>query len=230
MDDLARLITKYRLPLEIYLHSAFPALREHTNELLQDFAADRLTKPGWLAHADPARGRFRDFLKASLKNFVLDWIRANQRRGKFESLENLSEVGDLRLEAQLALQSQFADDAYDLECLRAMIAEALRRMEADCTQGEDQQSRRKKTWQIFNLRVLQPILQGAKAPPYEELVQRLGLRSPSEGTNLLLTAKRIFERQLFLVLGEYESAAFQRAGKAEIDELKQVLQRLARHP
>ena len=223
---LDNLIRKYRAPLKIYFCFVFPSLMDRADELLQDFAQDRMLREGWLRKVDLERGRFRDFLKTSLRNFVLNWIRQNQRERNFESLDNKSEEELDRLEVRLAAREGAAADAYDLEWLRRIVSETLRRMEADCRQSGHQQPRRGQTWEIFNIRVLQPAFEDAKPPPYDELAKRFGLRSPTEGTNLLLSAKRIFERHLLDIVAEYQSQG--QSARAELEELKEALLRLVR--
>ncbi len=69
---LDRLIRLYWPPLRIYLAASFPSLKDQADVLLQEFAEDKILKKGWLQRADRERGQFRDFLKTSLRNFVLD--------------------------------------------------------------------------------------------------------------------------------------------------------------
>src|SRR5208337_430887 len=69
---LDRLVRLYWQPLKIFLLTAFPSLKNQADTLLQDFAEDKLLQEGWLRKADQNRGRFRDFLKTSLRNFVLN--------------------------------------------------------------------------------------------------------------------------------------------------------------
>jgi hypothetical protein len=59
---------------------------------------------------------------------------------------------------------------------------------------------------------------------YEELAKRFGLKNPAEGANLLLSAKRIFERHLFEVVAEHENG--ESKVRAEVEELNRVLARL----
>src|ERR1039458_320926 len=66
---LDRLIRTYWAPLRIFLVATFPSLKEQADLLLQDFAEDKILKKGWLQRADRSRGKFRDFLKTSLRNF-----------------------------------------------------------------------------------------------------------------------------------------------------------------
>ena len=157
VEALASLIGKYQTPLTVYLLHAFPTLRPHAGEILQDFAQDRLLREGWLGQVDLNRGRFRDFLRTSLRNYVLNWLRNNQKESRFASLDGQGEEGLKQLEMEIAAQTRAADDAFDLEWLRAILSETLRRMEEDCRQPGKQQPRREQTWEIFNLRVLEPV-------------------------------------------------------------------------
>jgi DNA-directed RNA polymerase specialized sigma24 family protein len=203
--------------LNIYLTLAFPSLRPHAEELLQDFAQDRFLREGWLARVDLNRGRFRDFLKASLRNYVLNWLRKRRQEE-----ERLGPLDDLELTAP----QDAAGDAFDLEWLRAIVSETLRRMEEDCRLPGKHQPRRGQTWEIFKLRLLEPTFQVAQPPSYGELMKRFDLKSPTDGTNMLLDAKRRFERHLFEVVAEYETTDDQ-ARAAEVEDLKQALTRLA---
>ena len=176
VEALASLIGKYHTPLKVYLLHAFPTLEPHAEELLQDFAQDRLLRAGWLGQVDLNRGRFRDFLRTSLRNYVLNWLRKNQKESRFSSLDGQGEEGLKKLELEIAAQTSAADDAFDLEWLRAIMSETLRRMEEDCRQPGRQQPRRGQTWEIFNLRVLEPAFQGTEPVAYEELVKRFDLK------------------------------------------------------
>jgi DNA-directed RNA polymerase specialized sigma24 family protein len=225
VEALASLIGKYQTPLMVYLLHAFPALQPRAAEILQDFAQDRLLREGWLGQVDLNRGRFRDFLRTSLRNYALNWLRNNQKESRFASLEGQGEEGLKRLEMEIAAQTTAADDAFDLEWLRAILSETLSRMEEDCRQPGKQQPRREQTWEIFNLRVLEPVFEDTEPVSYEELVNRFGLKDPAEGANLLLSAKRIFERHLFEVISEHERE--ESRVRAEMEDLKQVLARLA---
>ena len=78
---LDRLIRAYWQPLRIFLVAIFPSVKDQSELLLQDFAQDKILKKGWLQRADHSRGRFRDFLKTSLRHFVLDRLnRVESRR------------------------------------------------------------------------------------------------------------------------------------------------------
>src|SRR3984957_11033259 len=119
---LDRLIRLYWQPLRIFLVTTFPSLKAEADTLLQDFAEDKLLKEGWLRKADQNRGRFRDFLKTSLRNFILN--RLNRADVKHAPLS----LNDLEHELP---EAPAAAEEFGLEWARTILTETLRRMEAD---------------------------------------------------------------------------------------------------
>jgi DNA-directed RNA polymerase specialized sigma24 family protein len=214
---LDRLIRLYWPPLKIYLAASFPSLKDQWDILLQEFAEDKILKKGWLQRADRERGHFRDFLKTSLRNFVLDRLdRAEVKRAPL-SLDEL--------EVELPGPEAPADE-FDLTWVRTVLAETLRRMEADCKDPSADQPRRSHIWEMFRIRLLAPIFDDSPQPPYEELIGRFGLKSPTDASNMLLTAKRIFKAHLTRVIKEY--AEQDAATAAEIQALEAFVTRLAK--
>jgi hypothetical protein len=214
LDQLIRL---YWQPLKIFLISAFPALSSQADTLLQDFAEDKLLQDGWLRKADPGRGRFRDFLKTSLRHFVLDRLNRAESKNPPLSLDELEQ--DLP-------GPQAAEEEFDLIWARTVLAETLRRMEADCKSPGADQPRRGYIWEMFRIRLLDPVFEDTDQVPYDQLIERFGLRSPTDASNLLLSGKRIFKAHLGRVISEY--ARQDTATAAEIEALEEFLERLAK--
>jgi DNA-directed RNA polymerase specialized sigma24 family protein len=214
---LDRLIRLYWKPLEIYLVATFPSLKDQADTLIQDFAEDKLLQEGWLRKADQGRGRFRDFLKTSLRNFVLNRLSRTEVKHPPISLEELE---------QELPEPDASSEEFDLAWARTVLAETLRRMEADCKNHGEDQPRRGYIWEMFRIRLLEPILNGAAEMPYDQLIDRFGLKSPSDASNTLLSAKRIFKAHLSKVIKEY--ARQDAAAAAEIHALEDFLVRLAK--
>jgi hypothetical protein len=213
LDQLIRL---YWQPLKIFLLAAFPGLHNQAETLLQDFAQDRMLKEGWLLRADQNRGRFRDFLKSSLRNFVLDYLSRSEVKNPPVPLDELEQEP-----AQIEQQAE----AFDLAWARTVLAETLRRMQIDCRDPAAEQPRRSYIWEMFQLRLLDPVFNDAEPPPYEQLIERFQLKSPTDASNTLLSAKRIFKTHLNQVIREY--AGQDAATVAEIKALEDFLARLA---
>jgi RNA polymerase sigma-70 factor (ECF subfamily) len=213
---LDRLIRLYWQPLKVFLLATFPNLRDQADVLLQDFAEDKMLQEGWLLKADQDRGRFRDFLKTSLRNFVFNRLNRREVKNPPIPLEDL--------EHELP-EPEAASEAFDLAWARAVLSETLRRMEADCKDPAADQPRRSQIWELFRVRLLEPVFDGTPAPAYDQLVERFGLKSPTDASNTLLSAKRIFKVHLNEVIKEY--AGKDAAAAAEVSAIEEFLARLA---
>jgi hypothetical protein len=213
LDHLIRL---YWAPLRIFLVATFPTLKDQAEVFLQEFAEDKIIKDGWLRRADRNRGKFRDFLKTSLRHFVLDRLNRAEVRHAPLSLDEL----DQELPGPPG-----ASEEFDLTWVRAVLTEALRRMEADCRDPAAEQPRRSEIWEMFRIRLIDPILNDAPQTPYEQLIDRFKLKSPTDASNMLLSGKRIFKMHLARVVKEY--AEQDAATAAEIEALEQLVGNLA---
>jgi DNA-directed RNA polymerase specialized sigma24 family protein len=214
LDQLIRL---YWRPLRIFLLATFPSFKDQADTLLQDFAEDKMIQEGWLRRADQNRGRFRDYLKTSLRNFVLDRLSRAEMKTPPVSLEDLE---------QELPQPDGPSEEFNLAWARTVLAETLRRMETDCKNPAEEQPRRSFIWEMFRLRLLEPVFHDAAEPSYDELIDRFGLKSPTDASNTLLSAKRIFKVHLSRVIKEY--AGQDAATAAEIQALEDFLARLAK--
>jgi DNA-directed RNA polymerase specialized sigma24 family protein len=214
---LDRLIRLYWQPLKIFLVATFPSMSGQADELLQDFAGDKILREGWLKKADQTRGRFRDFLKTSLRNFVLDRLSKAELKNPPLSLDELE---------QEIPETPGSAEEFDLAWTRAVLAETLRRMETDCKKPGKDQPRRSCIWEMFRVRLLEPLFSDAPQMPYDQLVERFGLKSPLEASNTLLSAKRMFKGHLDEVIRDY--AGKDAATDLEVQALKDFLGRLSK--
>src|SRR5438128_12672171 len=97
VTDRKKVVNRYFAVLRVYLTgllSRFPEYRTEADDLLQDFIKDRILHPGWLEKADPNKGRFRDLLKSSLRNYVTGEMRKREaaKRGGSQEVVALEEL------------------------------------------------------------------------------------------------------------------------------------------
>ena len=199
--------------LEELLRRYLPALRAHlqhmkrieadeAENILQSFVLDKVVQEQLITRADRRRGRFRTFLLTVLDNYTRNWFRWAQakRRSPDQSPASLESIAE-------PAQTATVDRAFDVAWAREVLHEALDRMESSCRENGHISA-----WEVFSARAVQPLLEGEPYEPYEQLVRRLGLGSPAEAHNALVTGKRMFQRALNEVIGEYAS------DPAEIEE------------
>jgi phosphate uptake regulator len=73
---------------------------------------------------------------------------------------------------------------------------------------------------------LEPVFNDAPPLPYDQLIDRFGLKSPTDASNTLLSAKRIFKAHLNEVIKAY--AGKDAATATEIQALQDFLDRLSK--
>ena len=207
------------------LQRYLPALRAHlilhrriapdrADDLLQSFVSRKVLEQRLIARSDRTRGRFRSFLLKALDYYVIDQLRQQKSRGAAHQPAQFDEVQELDL-ADDDADAQ-PSQAFDRAWAKEVVAEAVRRMRADC-----QRSGRADVWGVFEHRVLAPSLHGAEPLPYEQLVKTYALDSPAQASNVLMTAKRTFARMLRSVIAE--SAEDDAEIEQDLKDLKQIL-------
>src|SRR6266403_930615 len=124
VTDRKKVIHKYWSALKIYLLcllSRFPNYRGEADDILQDFIMKKILQPGWLELAKPAKGRFRDFLKSSLRHFLVGEIRKREaeKRGGKNSVVALED-----LEQEIA-GPEPVSNSFDLAWMQMLLTETL---------------------------------------------------------------------------------------------------------
>jgi RNA polymerase sigma-70 factor (ECF subfamily) len=129
---LEELCRTYWFPLYAYVRR-----RGHTKEDAEDsvqaFFA-RLLEKNWLAGVDSAKGRFRAFLLASLKHFLInEWKHgARLKRGGGERTLSLDwETADTKFQVA-ATNEPSPDQAFDREWALALLAKVIERLQVEC--------------------------------------------------------------------------------------------------
>lgn len=211
-DGLQALLRRYQPAMRAYLQQTLRVPSRDLDDLLQSFIADKLVAESAIAHADRRRGRFRTFLLSVLKNYASNVRRA--RRSERRSGDDLAVSLDDRHVPER--RQPTGEELFDIDWARSLLDAALGRMRQAC-EGE---GGRREIWMILDRRVVQPALTGEPPPSYADLLQNLGLDSATTAHNLLVTAKRMFERSLRETIGEYAR------DEAEIDEELRDLRRI----
>ena len=157
--------------------------------------ASKIVEKGLISHADRQLGKFRTFLLTALDRFAINQLRNQRAKKRAPEHGDLVDIGD---RSDWLSSGQGASHAFDTTWARGVIAEALRRMRDDC-----QSSGRAELWGVFECRVVGPIMEGAQQVDYQQLIERFGFRSPTQASNALITAKRMYVRALRSVVAEY---------------------------
>ena len=201
--------------LEEFLRRYLPALRSHlvhrrrlnrdeAEDLLQAFICDKIIQGRLIAKAVQGRGRFRGFLRRTLDNYLFTELR--RRRQPALPIDEHIDSGP----------AEEPSDSFDVPWAREVVRSALERMQEEC-----RASGREDVWGVFDARILAEVAYGDPPLPYDELVARFNLKSPTQAMNLVITAKRMYERCLRAVVAEYTPEGAE--VDAEIQQLAEIL-------
>ena len=192
-----------RPAMDEFLRRYLPALRAHVvarggaapdvaDDLVQGFVCSKLLERNLLGRVGREGGRFRTFLLTTLDRYVIDQRRAERARaGRAAATASVEDA-----DAPASAGDPSTD--FDAAWARAVVAQAVWWTRAEC-----EAAGRPDVWQVFRCRVLDPAAAGGAAPAAAELAARLGVRSPTQVSNLLVTAKRMFRRNLRRAVAEY---------------------------
>jgi len=199
---LEQLCRCYWHPLYVYVRGAGYS-REEAEDLTQEFFT-RLLAHNAVARADPARGRFRSFLLASLKHFLAnEWekARARKRGGGAQLLPLEFDTAETRY-AQPVAPGDTPDRAYDRQWALALLDVVLGRLRREYREAG-------REGMFVDLK---DTLGGGRSEiPYRELGARMEL---SEGA-VKVAAHRLRQRYRELLREEIANTV---AGPEEVEE------------
>lgn len=210
LEEIAR---AYRPVFLRHLVVHFGFSPDRAEDWVQAFLAEKLLVRNLLDEARQERGRLRSFLLKAFYNDMTSRLRSEQA-AKRRPLG----IDALPLDHVPEPISAESTPPENLDALwaRQVVAQTIDRMRETC-----HASGRQALWGVFEARVLAPLFDNARAIPYQDLIVQFDLPSPSEASNLLITAKRMFARMMREVVSE--TVADGRDVEDEIRELKHIL-------
>lgn len=206
--------------VERYWPAVYAALRrwgrgrEDAAELTQGFFAEVVLQRQLFQRAEAEQGRLRTLILAALKRYVVDKHRRRQARGEAVtlSLEALQ-----REEEILAGHGEPSPDAaFERRWALAGLQEALARGEAHFRAGGKAQH-----WELFERRVVSPIITGVEAPPLNEVYQDYGFTSAAAGA----AAVQVVKKRVLALLREVVAETVRDESQAD-EEYALLLRRL----
>jgi len=183
------LVAVYWRPAYLHLRLKWSAGREEAEDLTQEFFA-RAMVDGFFEKYDPARARFRTFLRS-----CLDHLTANARRDE-RRLKRGGGAAHLPLDFAGAEQdlglvapsgSDDPEELFHREWVRSLFMLAVESLRSDC-EASGQTLR----YRVFARSDLDPV-EGRPRPTYRELAEEFGL-PVTQVTNHLAWARREFRR------------------------------------
>jgi RNA polymerase sigma factor (sigma-70 family) len=187
-------ISAYWKPVYKYLRLKYRQNPEDSEDLTQGFFL-RVVERSFFTNFDPAKARFRTFLRLCLDRYIANEIQSQSRvkRGGGQEVVSFN-FADAESELQPAIQAATLtpEEYFDREWIRSLFSRAVEALRLQAvTQGKELQLK------IFELYDLEPDSAGAKIT-YGQLAKEFGL-SQTDITNYLADMRRRF-RTLVLEL------------------------------
>lgn len=141
---------------------------EQAEDLVQEFFLTAL-ETDLFAKADPGKGRFRNFLLGSLKNFLANAHRDAhaKKRHPPEGFVSIHEMASESGPIVVPTDTATPDEAFHRNWIRELVLGVLKALEQKC-EDEGKQVH----FEMFRQRVIAPILDGGRAPSLQELADR----------------------------------------------------------
>ena len=164
-DAFDQIVRWYWKPVYRFIRVGWNRTNDDAKDLTQGFFETMLHRDA-LAKADPARGKFRTFLKTAVRNFLANEHRGAQavKRGGGRSILPTDFQED---PPDLVAPSASPDDIFEREWARTLVSTALERLRA-AMQGEQELH-----FRIFEACDLHDA--AVPDPTHEELAQRFSL-------------------------------------------------------
>lgn len=172
-------VRTYRGPIIAVLQRRFGLDLTDAEDLAHDFLAQALARE-WLQRYDPARARFRTFLRSCVAAYAST---AHEAAGRLKRGGSASHVP--LDDAVMAAPDASLDELFDREWVRSIIAMALEALRAECHAAG-----RASTWAVFAAREVEGA-ESASPPSYAQLAERFDV-PVTQVTNFLAWARPRF--------------------------------------
>jgi DNA-directed RNA polymerase specialized sigma24 family protein len=181
---IGSLLKDYWKPVYCYLRRHGYA-NEEAKDLTQAFFHEIVLGKELVRQADRSKGRFRSFLLTALRRFLINVKKKETARkrvpgGKLVPLD----VADP--DALVAISDdESPDDCFNYAWVSSLLERVLEEVEAAC-------HRDGKTvhWNVFEERVLQPIVDQTDPPAVREICGKYGIADGHKLANMVVTVKR----------------------------------------
>jgi DNA-directed RNA polymerase specialized sigma24 family protein len=164
---------------------------EAAKDLTQGFFCEVVLGRGLVQEADRARGRFRIFLLTALEHYAVSVHRAERAKqrmpeGGFIRLEGVEGLSGPR-PVHYATPNELFDYAWASTLLDQVLAEVARKCHE---KGKGTH------WEVFQAKVLRPLIDDAEAPSLTGLCARYGIASEAKASKMIISVKSLLRAVL----------------------------------
>jgi hypothetical protein len=184
---LSKVILRYWRPVYCYLRCKGYDI-EAAKDLTQSFFQEVVLGRSLIQQAEREKGRFRTLLLRSLDRYTASVQRAELAKhrmpeGGLVYLENIEEI-----EAADGGERGNPSEAFDYAWASTLLDQVLGEVEREC-----RETGKSIHWELFQARVVAPILNDESALSRAELCETYNLPSRTKVSNMIVTVKRLFD-------------------------------------
>lgn len=216
-EAIEKLVRRYWPAVYAYIRRSGRDVHE-ASDLTQGFVCDVILGRALFTHADPQRGRFRSLLLSALANYLRERHR-HDTRGKRSSGQKPLHMENAEIAAATTAWTSSPEQAFCAQWNATLIRDVLERVREGCVQAGLEAH-----WEVFEARIVRPMLFNEPRVAYARLVERLELADAAQAANMMITVKRR------LVHALVQEVARTVADPMQVeDELRALVRDLERH-
>ena len=193
LEAITSVLEIYTPVLKRHVRARWHARADQVDDLVQEFVVSRIFQKQILQLADRDRGKFRSFLVAALDNFV-----SKSRRSDAAAKRGRNKITKLQDDRIIHDTNADPTKSFDYAWARQVLGQAIRRMRRECSRKD-----RPDVWDVFRSRILISSLKNIAPVKFATLADKLNLDSEARTNSLLVTANRMFLRNLRNALNLY---------------------------
>ena len=213
---LSDLTAAYWKPVYCYLRRR-GYNNEDAKDLTQGFFQEIVMGRHLIEQADATKGRFRTLLLTALDRYVIS-IHRRQTASKRRPSRQVSLPEDAADALPIVAKDMGPEETFAYAWACDLLQEVLAEVQARCTQDDKQVH-----WQLFHLRVVEPLLTGQQAPSLSQLCEEFDVPTTVKAENMIVTVKRRFQTAMRDRVRQY--VASEDAVDQEIRDLMEILSR-----
>ena len=187
---LGNLLSRYWHPVFTYLRYKGKK-REDASDLTQGFFCDIILGKNLVQKAERSKGRFRTFMLTSLDRYVHNVHRHDTAKKRMPPEGIISLDG---IDTELLFEPEgfgSAEEVFNYTWASVLLSQVLTEVESICLDSE-----KKIHWQVFQERILNPIINGSTPQSFSHLCAKYQIEDESKARNMVVTVKRRFQAAL----------------------------------
>jgi len=184
------LLKKYWKPVYCYLRRKGHA-NEEAKDLTQGFFHEIVLGRELIQQADQTKGRFRTFLLTALDRYTASSYRREMAR-KRQPIERIIQIEADELPNLSTQKSESSpDQVFHYAWASDLLDQVLSAVKGECCN-----TGKAAHWNVFQEKVLTPIIDSTETPSLKKICTKYGVESESQASNMIVTVKRRFRAVL----------------------------------